>query len=179
MKTAIKNETQHFPPTDTPNKSSRHAWNKGKLLGQKPPPKLKEVWEISVRLQLSNNLRELALFNLAIDSKLRGCDLVKLKALILKAVRCAKCRMYRGTRRIDQGKTILTRKMRFTSFSKSYMPVLFIERFIQIQHLVYFVCGSFLVALIQFALRLNYTGVGFIDDVRLTCHILRFRARCF
>jgi hypothetical protein len=48
-------------------------------MGQKPPLKLKEVWEIRIRLQLGKCLRELALFNLAIDSKLRGCDLVKLK----------------------------------------------------------------------------------------------------
>src|ERR1700682_4864084 len=53
-------------------------WNKGKLLGQKPPLKLKEIWAIRIRLQLDHRARELALFNLAIDSKLRGCDLVGL-----------------------------------------------------------------------------------------------------
>ena len=53
-------------------------WNKGKLLGQKPPLKLKEIWAIRIRLQLNHRARELALFNLAIDSKLRGCDLVGL-----------------------------------------------------------------------------------------------------
>ena len=53
-------------------------WNKGKLIGQKPPLKLKEIWAIRIRLQLDNRARELALFNLAIDSKLRGCDLVGL-----------------------------------------------------------------------------------------------------
>ena len=53
--------------------------NKGKLTGQKPPFKLKEIWAIRIRLQLNNQLRDLVLFNLAIDSKLRGCDLVKLK----------------------------------------------------------------------------------------------------
>ncbi len=52
-------------------------WNKGKLIGQKPPLKLKEIWAIRIRLQLDNRARELALFNLAIDSKLRGCDLVR------------------------------------------------------------------------------------------------------
>lgn len=56
-------------------------WNKDKLIGQKPPLKLKQIWAIRVRLQLSNKLRELALFNLAIDSKLRSCDLVRLKVL--------------------------------------------------------------------------------------------------
>src|SRR5205823_12218307 len=53
-------------------------WKKGKLLGQKPPLKLKEIWAIRIRLQLDDRSRELALFNLAIDSKLRGCDLVGL-----------------------------------------------------------------------------------------------------
>ena len=54
-------------------------WNKGKLLGQKPPLKLKEIWAIRIRLQLARRAQELALFNLAIDSKLRGCDLVRLR----------------------------------------------------------------------------------------------------
>src|SRR6266705_3953567 len=54
-------------------------WNKGKLLGQKPPLKLKEIWAVRIRLQLDHRTRELALFNLAIDSKLRGCDLVGLR----------------------------------------------------------------------------------------------------
>lgn len=60
--------------------SSRHdPWNKGKLLGQKSPHKLKEIWAIRVRLELADRKRELALFNLAIDTKLRGCDLVQLR----------------------------------------------------------------------------------------------------
>ena len=54
-------------------------WNKGKLVGQKSPLKLKEIWAIRVRLQLGERMRELALFNLAIDSKLRSCDLVTLR----------------------------------------------------------------------------------------------------
>jgi hypothetical protein len=54
-------------------------WNKGKLLGQKPPLKLKQIWAIRIRLQLDHRSRELASFNLAIDSKLRGCDLVRLR----------------------------------------------------------------------------------------------------
>jgi hypothetical protein len=53
-------------------------WNKGKLIGQKPPLKLKEIWAIRIRLQLDHRARELALFNLAVDGKLRGCDLVGL-----------------------------------------------------------------------------------------------------
>lgn len=62
------------------NQSNLNApWNKGKLIGQKSPLKLKEIWAIRIRLQMVKNIRELALFNLAIDSKLRGCDLVKLR----------------------------------------------------------------------------------------------------
>ena len=57
----------------------REPWNKDKLVGQKAPLKLKEIWSIRIRLELSHRVRELALFNLAIDSKLRTCDLVKLK----------------------------------------------------------------------------------------------------
>lgn len=59
--------------------SRRTPWNKGKLVGQKTPLKLNEIWSIRVRLQLSGNARDLALFNLAIDSKLRGCDLMSLR----------------------------------------------------------------------------------------------------
>lgn len=54
-------------------------WNKGKLVGQKAPLRLKDIWAIRIRLQLGSRIRELALFNLAIDSKLRSCDLVKLR----------------------------------------------------------------------------------------------------
>ena len=54
-------------------------WNKGRLTGQKRPLKPKDVWAIRVRLQLEHRARDLALFNLAIDSKLRGCDLVGLE----------------------------------------------------------------------------------------------------
>ncbi|MFP3558039.1 tyrosine-type recombinase/integrase [Paraburkholderia sp. SIMBA_049] len=57
----------------------RVPWNKGRLTGQKPPPKLREIWAIRTRLQMSANVRELALFSLAIDSKLRACDLTRLQ----------------------------------------------------------------------------------------------------
>ena len=62
-----------------PSRFPREPWNKGKLVGQKRPLKLKEIWAIRVRLQLTQKTRELALFNLAIDSKLRACDLVGLR----------------------------------------------------------------------------------------------------
>jgi integrase len=57
----------------------KEPWNKGRLVGQKAPLKLKEILAIRIRLQLAERIRDLALFNLAIDSKLRGCDLVSLR----------------------------------------------------------------------------------------------------
>ena len=54
-------------------------WNKGKLIGAKPPLRPKHVWSIRTKLQMADRKRDLALFNLAIDSKLRGCDIVALK----------------------------------------------------------------------------------------------------
>lgn len=58
---------------------SREPWNKGKLVGQKPPLKPKDIWAIRIHLQNAHQVRDLAMFNLAIDSKLRGCDLVNLR----------------------------------------------------------------------------------------------------
>jgi integrase len=57
----------------------RQAWNKGKLIGAKPPLRVSHVWSIRTRLQLEGRTRDLALFNLAIDSKLRGCDVVAVR----------------------------------------------------------------------------------------------------
>ena len=54
-------------------------WNRGKLIGPKPPLNAKEIWSIRVRLQVAQRIRDLALFNLALDSKLRACDLVALR----------------------------------------------------------------------------------------------------
>ena len=59
--------------------SHREPWNKGKIVGQKAPFKTEDIWALRVRLQIDSRLRELALLNLGIDSKLRGCDLVSLK----------------------------------------------------------------------------------------------------
>ena len=61
------------------NVQHHEPWNKGKLIGQKPPLKQKDIWAIRIHLQLDKQVRELAMFNLAIDSKLRGCDLVNLR----------------------------------------------------------------------------------------------------
>ena len=60
------------------NAAPREPWNKGKIVGRKAPFKLKDIWALRVRLQMDGRVRELAPFNLGIDSKLRGCDLVAL-----------------------------------------------------------------------------------------------------
>jgi integrase len=57
----------------------RSPWNKGKLVGAKPPLRPSHVWSIRTKLQMQNRKRDLALFNLAIDSKLRGCDVVAVR----------------------------------------------------------------------------------------------------
>ena len=67
------------PIPGTSSNGPFRPWNLGKLIGQKPPLKLREVWAIRIRLQIQERLRDLAMFNLAIDSKLRGCDLVALR----------------------------------------------------------------------------------------------------
>ncbi len=61
------------------NTTRREPWNKGKFIGQKAPFKPKDIWALRVRFQIEGRIRELALLNLGIDSKLRGCDLVALK----------------------------------------------------------------------------------------------------
>jgi hypothetical protein len=71
--------TMHDHDNANPNSLKRVPWNKGKLIGAKPPLRPKHVWSIRTKLQMQERLRDLAMFNLAIDSKLRGCDLVALK----------------------------------------------------------------------------------------------------
>jgi hypothetical protein len=79
---------------------SRTPWNKGRLIGQKRPLRPKEVWAIRVRLQIKGNKRDLAMFNLAIDSKLRGCDLVSLRVDDIAVVGHVRDRARRGRRRL-------------------------------------------------------------------------------
>jgi integrase len=67
-----------IPITDGRENSHRSPWNKGKLIGSKPPLRTKDVWSIRTKLQVEHRIRDLAMFNLAIDSKLRGCDVVSL-----------------------------------------------------------------------------------------------------
>src|SRR5258708_3527699 len=57
----------------------REPWNKGKLVGKKAPLKVQNIWAIRVRLKMQDRVRELALFDLGIDSKLRGCDFVRIR----------------------------------------------------------------------------------------------------
>ena len=67
-------------PTDAIlHATRREPWNKGKLIGGKPPLRPKHVWSIRSKLQIAGRARDLAMFNLAIDSKLRGCDVVALR----------------------------------------------------------------------------------------------------
>ena len=61
------------------NPTAREPWNKGKLVVQKPPLRPKHVWSIRTELSMEGPVRDLAMFNLAIDSKLRGCDVVALR----------------------------------------------------------------------------------------------------
>src|SRR5262245_11392965 len=68
-------DTPQYCPAIRPHE----PWNKGKLIGAKPPLRPKHVWSIRTKLQVEGQTRDLAMFNLAIDSKLRGCDVVALK----------------------------------------------------------------------------------------------------
>ena len=63
----------------TPMSQMRLPWNKGRLTGAKPPLRPKHVWAIRTKLQIEGRVRDLAMFNLAIDSKLRGCDVVAIR----------------------------------------------------------------------------------------------------
>ena len=66
-------------PSTIPAISKHVPWNKGKIVGAKPPLRPKHVWSIRTKLQVEGRMRDLALFNVAIDSKLRGCDVVALR----------------------------------------------------------------------------------------------------
>ena len=74
-------ETRDLPAIRAP----RPAWNKGRIVGQKHPLQPKHVWAIRVRLELAENHRDLALFNMAIDSKSRGCDLCRMQVVDVMA----------------------------------------------------------------------------------------------
>ena len=69
-------------------------WNKDRIIGQKRPLQISHIWGIRIRLELEGKTRDLALFNMALDSKLRGCDLVKLKVSDVVALFQAELRFY-------------------------------------------------------------------------------------
>jgi len=126
----------------THDKQHRTPWNKGKLTGQKPPLKLNEVWAVRIRLQIANKIRDLALFNLALDSKLRSFDLVKLKVSdVAHGTRIAKRStvMQMKTKRPVQFE--ITKQTRHSlseliqSQSLSYTDYLFKSRFHQSDHI--------------------------------------------
>src|SRR6266849_7594409 len=74
-----RSTTMQDPTDANPQASRRDPWNKGKLIAAKPPFRPKHVWSIRTKLQIAGRTCDLAMFNLAIDSKLRGCDVVCLK----------------------------------------------------------------------------------------------------
>jgi integrase len=91
-------EHDQHPNADRPTR--RPAWNKGKLVGAKPPLQPSHVWSIRTKLQMQGRIRDLVLFNFAIDSKLRGCDVV---AIRVEDVAPSGCALDRAT--IRQRKT--------------------------------------------------------------------------
>ena len=98
----------------TPNLTTicafRPAGNKGRIVGHKRPLKPKQVWAIRLRLELAQNHRDLALFNMAIDSKLRGCDLIRLRVFDISAAGQVKERAA-----ITQSKTSQPVRFEFTA----------------------------------------------------------------
>ena len=100
-------------------------WNKDQLIGQKPPLKLEQVWAIRLRLEMANNVRDLALFNLAIDSKLRGCDLVKLQVRDV----------YRGSEALLRSKIIQQKTKRPVTFEISHKTRKSIEEWVELAKL--------------------------------------------
>jgi integrase len=81
MLTPLQTEetSMHNKPLQKPESRRQSPWNKRKLIGSKPPLRTKDVWSIRTKLQVEKRTRDLAMFNLAIDSKLRGCDVVSLR----------------------------------------------------------------------------------------------------
>src|SRR5260370_21357729 len=74
-----RSTTMQDPTDATPQASRREPWNKGKLIGAKPSLRPKHVWSIRTKLQIAVRTRDLAMFNLAIDTKLRRCDVARFK----------------------------------------------------------------------------------------------------
>ena len=80
LSSSVTEEYDHAGSSECyPDAHKRVPWNKGKLTGAKPPLRPKHVWSIRTKLQIEGRARDLAMFNLAIDSKLRGCDVVAIR----------------------------------------------------------------------------------------------------
>src|SRR2546427_5921871 len=91
----------------TPTPHKRLPWNKDRLTGAKPPLRPKHVWSIRTKLQIEGRARDLATFNLAIDSKLRGCDVVAIK---VEDVAASGYTADRATARQRRSTSVLKRK---------------------------------------------------------------------
>ena len=113
-------QDQESPVTSAPK---RTPWNKGKLIGAKPPLRPRHVWSIRTKLQVEGRTRDLAMFNLAIDSKLRGCDVVALKVEDIApsgyAVDRATVRQKKTGRPVRFELTEQTRQRRLTNTSEA------------------------------------------------------------
>ena len=90
-------DNESVPLNDHP----RTPWNKGKLIGPKPPLRPKHVWSIRTRLMVEGRARDLAMFNLAIDSKLRGCDVVASRSRTLRRTATRSSEQRSGRERPD------------------------------------------------------------------------------
>jgi hypothetical protein len=90
-------DNESVPFNDRP----RTPWNKGKLIGAKPPLRPKHVWSIRTRLMIEGRARDLAMFNLAIDSKLRGCDVVASRSRTLRRMATRSSEQRSGKERPD------------------------------------------------------------------------------
>src|SRR5262245_53562110 len=76
---SIRRFAMQHSSNDTHPAGHKMPWNKGKIIGPRPPLQTKHVWSIRTKLQMDGSRRDLAMFNLATDSKLRGCDVVRVK----------------------------------------------------------------------------------------------------
>lgn len=103
------------------NTSSHQPWNKGKLIGQKSPLRLRDIWGIRIRLELAQNARDLALFDLAIDSKLRACDLTKLRV----------CDVAHGNHVVGRAMVIQQKTKRPVQFEITAQTRLAVEEWVQ------------------------------------------------
>ena len=81
----------HNEPLQKPESRRQSPWNKRKLIGSKPPLRTKDVWSIRTELQVEKRTRDLAMFNLAIDSKLRGCRILRSDGCRVRDTKLEKC----------------------------------------------------------------------------------------